>query len=256
MRTEEEAKRLFMAVAHYGLGMGACKVQNWCLRDASESVFPWGVFYPNGRVPKDLAYWHRNLSLVWRHFTPEYRVPEMAVLLPDGMRQGASPQTGVDIAFNCFRGLLSLHADFGVVNEQNIEALTDGTKRLIWPSPFCPDDAAYEKVLAWVKAGGELLVTGDISMDANRKRTRTSRLKELCGVEFTGEIYRPPIRPVDGGECADQGRRSSCSPASRSSPPGEVMAKTDRACRHLPAHRGRGVCCIAPMRWRWARTAR
>ena len=32
-----------------------------------------GIFYPNEFVPKDVAYVHRNLSLVWRHFTPVYR---------------------------------------------------------------------------------------------------------------------------------------------------------------------------------------
>ena len=200
VRTEEEQKRLFMAVAHYGLGMGACKVQNWCLRDASHWVFPWGVFYPNGRIPKDVACWHRNLSLVTRHFRPKYVPPNTAVLLPDNMRLGAHPQTGIEIAFNAFRALMGLHANFNVINEHHIEALTNETKFLIWPSPFCPDDACYQKVLQWVKEGGRLLVTGDISFDWDRKRTRTERLKELCGVEFVKEIYGPPVRTSEGAE--------------------------------------------------------
>ena len=205
MRTEEEQKRLFMAVAHYGFAMGACKVQNWCLRDASESVFPWGVFYPNGRIPKDVAYWHRNLSLVWRHFRPVYEPPAAAVLLPDNMRLGANQQSGIDIAFNSFNALMAMHVDFSVINEHHIDALTDATKTLIWPSPFCPDDACYNKVLQWVKAGGRLIVSGDISLNWDRKRTRGARLEELCGVQFVKRVYGPPAR--DPGPAQE----SSCS---------------------------------------------
>ena len=200
MRTEEEQKQLFMAVAHYGLGMGACKVQNWCLRDASESVFPWGVFYPNGRLPKDIACWHRNLSVVWRHFSPRYVAPTTTVLLPDNLRLGARGQVGVEVAFNCFRALLGLHEQFNVLNEQNIEALSGQTKLLIWPAPFCPDDATVAKVKQWVEAGGRLLVTGDLSRNWDRKRTRTARLKDLCGVEFVRELYAPPARSEEGTE--------------------------------------------------------
>lgn len=200
VRTEEEQKRLFMTVAHYGFAMGAAKVQNWCLRDASEWCFPWGVFYPNGRVPKDVAYFHRNLSLVWRHFRPKYVAPTTAVLLPDGLRVGANYWAGSEVAFNAFRALMGAHQEFNVINEQDVAALTRQTKVLIWPCPACPDEAAYQKVLQWVKDGGTLYVTGDLSRDSDRKRTRTERLKELCGVEFVKELDAPPNRNSAGAE--------------------------------------------------------
>jgi len=200
VRTEEEQKRLFMAVAHYGFGMGGCKVQNWCLRDASEWVFPWGVLYPNGYLPKDVAYWHRNLSLVLRHLRPVYQAPEVAVLLPDNLRLGSHAQVGVEVAHNAFRALLSLKTEFNVINEHHVDALGADTKVLLWPSPFCPDDAAYEKVLNWVGAGGRLLVTGDLSLNWDRKRTRQRRLEELCGVEFVREVYLPPNRDAQPGQ--------------------------------------------------------
>lgn len=199
VRTEEEQQQLFMAVAHYGLGMGASKVQNWCLRDASEWVFPWGVFYPNGRVPKDVAYWHRNLSLVWRFFAPKYVPPQVSVMLPDGLRIGNGQSAGVDAAMNAFAALVDLNANFNMVNEQHAAALTDKTRVLIWPSPLCPDDAAYDRVKQWAQAGGKLLVTGDLSRDGDRQRTRAARLAELCGVEFVRELAAPPLR-AEGGE--------------------------------------------------------
>jgi hypothetical protein len=194
VRTEEEQKELFMAVAHYGLAMGASKVQNWCLRDASENVFPWGVFYPNGRVPKDVAYWHRNMSLVWRFFRPRYEAPPVTVLMPDNLRLGAGGHLGISAAMATIGTLIGLQTEFNVLDEHHIEALTADTKSLIWPVPFCPDDAAYARVRDWVQAGGRLLVTGDLSFNWDRRRTRTERLRELCGVEFVRELEPPATR--------------------------------------------------------------
>ncbi|MBN1418228.1 MAG: hypothetical protein JXP34_05590 [Planctomycetes bacterium] len=76
IRTEEEQRDLFLAVAHYALGMGASKIQNWCLRDSQVRVFPWGIFHPNRLIPKDIAFVHRNLSVIWRHLGPRYVPPE------------------------------------------------------------------------------------------------------------------------------------------------------------------------------------
>ena len=39
VRTVDEQKQLFCAVAHYAFGLGCSRVQNWCLRDSDERVF-------------------------------------------------------------------------------------------------------------------------------------------------------------------------------------------------------------------------
>jgi hypothetical protein len=251
VRTEEEEKRLFMAVAHYGLGLGACKVQNWCLRDASERVFPWGVFYPNGRVPKDVACWHRNLSLVWRYLAPQYQAPPVAVLEPDSLRLGAAAGVGVEAANNAFRALLGLHTQFNVINEAHVEALSPQTRFLIWPSPLCPGDACYQKILQWVKDGGTLLVTGDLSRNWDRKRTRTERLRELCGAEFIRELTPPPGRGAAGAEkTVLAGAQVPLSPCVEVRPLAEGAVRTASG---LPAvlintvGRGRVVYCTDPL---------
>lgn len=251
VRTEEEQKRLFMAVAHYGLGLGACKVQNWCLRDSSERVFPWGVFYPNGRVPKDVACWHRNLSLVWRHFAPRYEAPPIAVLEPDGLRLGAAAGVGVEAANNAFRALLGLHSQFNVINEEHTEALGPQTRLLIWPSPLCPSDACYQKVLQWVRDGGTLLVTGDLSRNWDRRRTRTERLRELCGAEFIRELTPPPGRSVDRAESVTLGEAQvSLSPCIEVRPLTEGALRTASGVPAVVTHtlgRGRVVYCADPL---------
>ncbi len=195
-RTEEEQRRLFLAVAHYGLGLGACKVQNWCVRDDSTRVFPWGLFYPNQLVPKDMAYVHRNLSLVWRHFRPVYRPPALMVCLANQLRLGNDDGLGMAIGYRTFADLLAMHYDFGTIDDDHLDQLPRATKVLVYPSPLAVRDESCAKLTAWVRGGGTFLVTGDFSLDAHRRRTRTGRLKELAGGEFVAPAYPLPKRMV------------------------------------------------------------
>lgn len=189
VRTEDEQKQLFLAVAHYGLGLGAAKIQNWCLRDDQARVFPWGMFYPNQVIPKDVAYVHRNQSLLWRRFAPRYVPPRVTVCLADQLRQGNSDGLGAEVAYRTFTELLGLHYDFNTINDQHLDQLPNETRVLVYPSPMAIEDDSFARLMPWVERGGTLLVTGDFSYDADRQRTRTDRLKRLAGVEFVAENY-------------------------------------------------------------------
>ncbi len=199
-RTEEQQKQLFLAVAHYALGLGASKVQNWCLRDAQSRVFPWGLFYPNQLIPKDVAYAHRNLSVIWRFFRPRYAAPPLTVCLARGMRLGAAPRLGQETALRAFADLLARHYDFNVIDDGHLRESTAAARAMIYPSPFAIDDADYQRLRAWVRAGGALLVTGDLSYDLHRRPTRPQRLEELCGVKLARRlcphVQRFQARPV------------------------------------------------------------
>ena len=93
-RSEEEQKQLFLAVGHYALGLGAAKVQNWCLNDAQSHVFPWGMFYPQQHMPKDVAYVHRNQSVIWRMFAPRYEASPLTSVPARQSPSGQSPAIG------------------------------------------------------------------------------------------------------------------------------------------------------------------
>jgi len=183
-RSEEEQKQWFLAVAHYALGLGACKVQNWCLRDDPTWVFPWGIFHPNQLVPKDVAYVHRNLSLVWRFFRPVYRPERLAVCLANHLRLGNDDSLGTRVAYQAFADLLALHYPFNVIDDDHLDRLPSEIKAMILPCPLAMSDAAFEKLVAWVKAGRTLLVSGDFTHDPHRRRSRADRLQQLAGVEF------------------------------------------------------------------------
>jgi hypothetical protein len=188
-RSEEEQKRLFLAVAHYGLGLGAAKIQNWCLTDSPNRVFPWGMFYPHQHVPKDVAFVHRNQSVIWRMFAPRYEAPPLTLCLPDNLRLGNLQQLGIDVPYRAISGLMAGHFDFNVINDHHLDALPAATRVLLYPSPFAVEDDVYQRLLAWVRAGGTLIVTGDLSYDGDRQPTRRARLAELLGVMFQAEQY-------------------------------------------------------------------
>jgi hypothetical protein len=188
-RTEAEQKRLFEAVAHYGFGMGCSKVQNWCLRDDTTWVFPWGLFYPHQYVPKDVANVHRNQSLALRCLEPKYVAPPVLVCLASHLRLGNDSRLGADVAYRAFADLLALHASFGSIDDTSVSQIPSATRLLIYPSPFATSDEAFVAMRAWVEQGGSLLVTGDLSYDPTRQPSRSHRLEDLCGVRMKQRLY-------------------------------------------------------------------
>ena len=188
-RTEAEQKRLFEAVAHYGFGMGCAKVQNWCLRDDTTWVFPWGLFYPHQFVPKDVAYVHRNQSLALRCLEPKYVAPPVLVCLASHMRLGNDARLGAEVAYRTYADLLALHTPFASIDDTVLSQVPAATKLLLLPSPLTMSDEAFFRLRTWVEQGGVVLVTGDLSYDPARQLTRTQRLEELAGVQVKQRNY-------------------------------------------------------------------
>jgi hypothetical protein len=63
--------------------------------------------------------------------------------------------------------------------------------------PYCPCDDAAQAVLSFARRGGAVYLSGDVFWDTTRKRTRTDRLPELCGVSFVQECYPDIQTPRD-----------------------------------------------------------
>jgi hypothetical protein len=196
VHTLDQRRQLFMAVAHVGLGMGASKIQNWCLRDAQQWIFPWGVFYPHELIPKDCAYVHRNQSIVWRHFSPRYEPTRLSVCLPNNMRLGNVEAAGRTVADSALSTVLSLHQRFNVIDDHHFNALSPRCRVMIYPAPFCVENDAYERLKEWVNEGGMLLITGDFSYDGHRRRTGLNRLTELAAVTHVEDLYPNTSRPA------------------------------------------------------------
>jgi hypothetical protein len=198
-RTEQEQARVFLSIGHRALGMGAAKVQTWSLFDPPTHVFPWGMLYPNQLIPKDIAYVHRNQSLVLRHFRPKYVPPAVTVALPNQLRRGNKAAVDYKVIFRALSDLMALHYDFNGLDDDHLAELSASTRLLVYPSPTAMSDEGYEKLLAWVRGGGTVLITGDFSYDADRRRTRTARLEELAGAKSLAMNF-PDIQREKGPE--------------------------------------------------------
>jgi len=70
---------------------------------------------------------------------------------------------------------------------------------------MCPDEKTYVWLREFVRGGGHLYVTGDISYAPDEKRRHPERLKELAGVEPTTpliEVKAPTVLAQAGRETA------------------------------------------------------
>ena len=188
-RTREQAVDLFLAIAHYSLGLGASRIQNWCWKDDAHRIFPWGMVYPCDNVPRDIAYVHRNQSLLFRQFAPVYEEPSVYVLTADSHRFGGGKWQVIEGILQGFNLALATHVEnLGTLNEFNLE-IPRQARVIFYPLPYCPSDEVYGKLVDWVRAGGTLYLSGDLTYDELRRRTRQHRLEELCGVGYVAENY-------------------------------------------------------------------
>ena len=230
-RTEAQQQQLFMTVAAYTLGLGGSKVQTWCLRDAQDRVFPWGIFYPNQLIPKDVAYVHRNLSLLWRTMTPADEAPQVTVCLPSRMRIGNGEVQGRDLGYRAFEGLHELHVPFNVIDDTALDEIPAATKALLLPCAAAIADDQLDRLGSWVAAGGHLLLTGDPGWDELRRPADPARYERLCGVKLLEHLAPPPQR---GPEAVVAGQ--TWQPAVRvAADPSEVVIGTPELpvlCRH------------------------
>lgn len=188
-RTPAQALELFLGIAHYSLGLGASRIHNWCWKDDAHRVFPWGMVYPCDNVPKDISCVHRNQSLLFRQFAPVYRAPSVHVLIPDEHRFGGGKWPVIEGVLHAFALALATHVEnLGTLHEADLR-LSPADKVVFYPIPYCPPDAVFARLRAWVQQGGVLYLSGDLSYDDQRQRTRTRRLEDLCGVRFVAEQY-------------------------------------------------------------------
>lgn len=190
-RTKEEERELFVGLLHLGLGLGVSKFQNWCLRDSSENVFPWGLFHPSDVTPKESAYTYRHLSLLAHAVTPIYRPPEVTLLLPDWHRLGNGGAAALEATYRAIEALQAIRVPFNVLPDTYAWAVPEETRVLWWPVPFACSDGTRDAVESFVSEGGRLYLSGDLSYDALRRPTRAERFQRLVGARVAGPAVAP-----------------------------------------------------------------
>lgn len=183
----------YLQRGHYLFGEGGSFLANWCWKDMDDVVFPWGVNYTNQGPRKNILKSFRNQSLMFRQTKPLYKSPEVFLVVPTSQRLGGGSWEGPwGIASKLYQYvelMFGKHVDFGSIDDQHLSKLPASAKVLVYPVPFAIPDDAYERLISFVRDGGILCLTGDLTYDDLHKRTRTNRLEELCGVRFVSENY-------------------------------------------------------------------
>lgn len=213
-RTDEQQEELWLAITHYAWALGASKIHNWDWKDNVEVIFPWGMVYAGDWVKKDCLDVYRATGLVFRQFERRYEPPAVYVLTPDAHRLGAPVWSVFEATLSCFHTLQHMGVDVGTLNECALETIPASATLIFYPIPYQIPDEVYNKLIAWVKAGGTLYVSGDVSYNMFRRRALVKRLEELCGVEFVAERY-PNIAcdPQKGIAVEVGGRTVTANPA-------------------------------------------
>lgn len=197
----EASVRRFSQVVHYAAGMGAAFVANWDWKEFDEMVFPWGLLQRGTGTAKPWLHTFAQEAAYLAGVEPSGALPAVALLVPDSNRIGPrfdEIHGGIRRAAGL---LMDAGADFCVLNEEDLARIPTAVRAIVWPVPYCPSDAAFERVLAWVRNGGRLYLSGGVSFDAARRPDRTGRLRELGLPESEP---RPPFdgAPADGPSVA------------------------------------------------------
>ena len=198
-RTEEYEQAYFLAIAHYAFALGASKIQNWCWKYPVDLPFEWGINYPNELVGRDVRAFYRNSGLLFRRLRPNYEASDTLVLLASENRMGGQGDQVIEGQLNSIRLLLDRRLRFATLSDQYMDAIPDTVTTIFYPLPYCPSDAIVKRLTDFADSGGQLYISGDLSYDAARQRTRTDRLKSLCGVEYVSERF-PNIAYQKGAE--------------------------------------------------------
>jgi len=186
--TVEQQELRYLHVGHYTLALGGVFASNWHWRDPQGSIFPYGIVHSDF-TPKPVTKAYRAMSLLFSTMRPKYVEPEVYLVLPDESRFGGATGVITEAMMRAANGLIDARLRFGTINEWDLDKLPRSAKLLVLPSPFALSEAGYQHIKDFVLRGGGLYISGDLSYDEDRKRTKASRLEELAGVSFTKESY-------------------------------------------------------------------
>lgn len=190
--THDAADAFLMMAGHYCLGLGATMMSNWNWKEMKECIFPWAIAH-HDLVPKAHALAYRNMALLFSTFSPCYTPPQVFIVVPSAhLKTGKVRQVDAGV-LACIRRLLSCHVHFGLIGEGYLKHVPESAKALFYPIPFCPPDEAIARLTAFVRSGGCLYFSGDISFDSRGERTKGDRLRMLAGVHYVSENY-PHLR--------------------------------------------------------------
>lgn len=194
---EPETRRQFLRLPNITLGGTGSLVCSWDWKDMESCIFPWGLVYPCDLTPKGQFYAYRAASHVLSQVRLDYADPRVYVLVADMNELGTRDPQNWQPALRCIDMLLRCGVPFGVLHDTNLTKLPAAARLVFYPCPFTMTDDTHARLEEFVRKGGILYVSGEVSYDERRQRTKTTRLETLCGVRDSGVVYLPDAQPEE-----------------------------------------------------------
>lgn len=186
--TEEEYSRRFLYLHHHAFGLGSSFTATWHWRDPMAGIFPFGKLYSD-HVLREAALVERNQALMFGPLRPVYEPAQVYLLLPDAHRLTGGKETCVRAICTAVATLMGLDVPFESLCEADLDRIPAACKALVWPVPYCPTDETFDRVLAFVRGGGSLLLSGDVAYDEDLQWTKADRVKLLTGATEVTRHY-------------------------------------------------------------------
>ena len=188
-RSESYEQDYFLELTHTAFGQGGTKVQNWSWKYPADLPFEWGINYPCDSVARDVRACYRNAGFLFHYFRPKYEAASTVFLIPEEIRKGGQGDTFYNGLMNSIQLLIDARVAFQTLEDTVLEKLPPKVGTIFYPLAFAPSDATLERLERFVREGGQLYLSGDVSYDSLHRRTRTDRLERMCGVKFEQELY-------------------------------------------------------------------
>jgi hypothetical protein len=174
----------YLLTGHYLFGEGGSFLLNWCWKDMSDVVFPWGVNYTCDGPRKDILKAFRNQSLLMRQVRPAYRAPEVFLVVPMGQLVGAKSAENVRALYAVVDAMLAARADFGTIDDEHLDLLPSSAKLLVYPNSSVPDTAS-KQLRAFIQGGGTVCAAADASFsDALKALGDAANVRASAGHAF------------------------------------------------------------------------
>lgn len=187
----EAYDRRFLSLGHHAFGLGAAAMSSWHWRDPMEGVFPCGLTHQTG-APRPTAAVYRAMALAFGRLRPANASPPVCLLLPDAGRMSGQRETMIRACHRAAELLVASRVDFGLLPDSACEDLPATVKAVIYPLPLDPADTVVTWLERFARGGGAVLISGDLSYDAQRQPTQRARLRRLCGVDTAATPVGPP----------------------------------------------------------------
>ncbi|MBR5838545.1 MAG: hypothetical protein IKZ84_08355, partial [Victivallales bacterium] len=182
----------FRYLVSHAFGMGCTALLSWHWRDPMEGIFPCGLVHSTW-VPRPTAALYKRMAETFGKLELVDNPPDTVLVLGDYLRHTALRQQVINAEHRASQTLMWLGANFSVLPDSELGKLPASVKVLIYPVPYVMSDDVYESLKAFVRRGGTLWISGNMSIE-NPGVVKPERMIEFLGVSSKNDVPFEPFK--------------------------------------------------------------